>query len=100
MSWLLGILGVLAGIVAATWAAYRSGASDQRARTLEALAEAGKRRSQWEAEEDEKIERDRKAATEAAEAVLGERKAEAAENIDEAERKLRERTAKPWPPKN
>lgn len=98
MSWLLGILGVLAGIVAATWAAYRSGASDQRARTLEALAEAGKRRSQWEAEEDARIERDRVAAIEAVRAQTEEHRAEAEVDIDAAEAKLRERTEEPWEP--
>ncbi len=98
MSWVLGILGVLAGIVAATWAAYRSGASDQRARTLEALAEAGKRRAKWEAEEDARIERDRLAAIEAAKLSLAERREEARADIDAAEAKLRKRTEEPWEP--
>lgn len=98
MSWLLGILGMLAGIVAATWAAYRSGASDQRARTLEALAEAGRRRSQWEAEEDARIERDRLAAIEAAKLSLAERREEARVDIDAAEAELRRRTEEPWEP--
>lgn len=98
MSWLLGILGVLAGIVAATWAAYRSGASDQRARTMEALAEAGKRRSQWEAEEDARIERDRLAAIEAAKLSLAEHREEARVDIDAAEAALRKRTEEPWEP--
>lgn len=98
MELLLGILGVLAGLVGAAWMAYRSGASDQRARTLEALAEAGKRRAKWEAEEDARIERDRLAAIEAAKKTLEERRDEAKRDIDAAEAALLRRTEEPWEP--
>lgn len=98
MSWLLGILGVLGGLVAATWAAYRHGGADQRARTLEALAEAGKRRSKEEAEANAKIERDRQAAIKAARQTLEERREDARVDIDAAEAALRRRTEDPWEP--
>lgn len=99
MSWLLGILGVLGGLVAATWAAYRHGGAEQRARTLEALREAAVREAKRRAERDAEIERARLAAIEAAKKTLEERRDEAKRDIDEAERKLRERTRNPWPPK-
>ena len=98
MDLLLGILGALGGLIAAAWMAYRSGASDQRARTLEALAEAGKRRANWEAEEDARIERDRLAAIETAQLSLAERREEARVDIDAAEAALRKRTEEPWEP--
>lgn len=98
MSWLLGILGVLAGIVAAAWAAYRSGASDQRVRTVEALREAAAREAKRRAERDAEIERERLAAVEAAKRTLEEHRDQAAVDIDAAEAELRKRTEEPWEP--
>lgn len=102
MEWLAVIIGGVATLAAALWGLYRSafraGASEQRAEVERSLAAAGKRRSRWEQEQDEKIERDRLAAIEAARASVTERKAEAAVDIDAAEAALRKRTEEPWEP--
>lgn len=98
MEALVGLIVGALGLVVGAWAAYHRGASDQRARTMEALAEAGRRRSQWEAEEDARIERDRLAAIEASKRSLEEHRDQARVDIDEAEAELRRRTEEPWEP--
>lgn len=98
MEYVLGIIGILATLAAGAWAAFRAGGSEQRARTVEALAAAAAREKRRLEEADAAIERERITAVERIREATNERKADAAVDIDAAEAALRKRTDEPWEP--